>query len=144
MFVRFPFSDLSRYKLRPALVLANTKKGDTILCQITSRPYADKDAVKLSEDSFVRGYLIKVSYARPAKLFTANRSIIEKTVASVHLDVRHTVVERIVSLLNASSRRALSNSEKYCRMNSEGRVHATSVGCSSRSGRNFVAASLLS
>ena len=102
VFVRFPFSDLSRYKLRPALVLANTKKGDTILCQITSRPYADDDAVKLSEDSFVGGHLIKVSFARPTKLFTANRSIIEKTVASVNPDVRKSVVERIVSLLNAS------------------------------------------
>ena len=36
----FPFSDLTASKLRPALVLANSGKGDWVLCQITSNPYA--------------------------------------------------------------------------------------------------------
>ena len=39
--VRFPFSDLSEAKLRPALVLADSGRNDWILCQITSNPYAD-------------------------------------------------------------------------------------------------------
>ena len=39
--VRFPFSDLSNSKLRPAVVLAGVGRGDWILCQVTSRPYAD-------------------------------------------------------------------------------------------------------
>lgn len=34
--VSFPFSDLSRSKLRPALVIAEAGRGDYILCQITS------------------------------------------------------------------------------------------------------------
>jgi hypothetical protein len=38
--VRFPFSDLSFMKLRPALVLADAGRGDWVLCQITSNPYA--------------------------------------------------------------------------------------------------------
>ena len=37
--VRFPFSDLSGSKLRPALVLAATGRGDVLLCQITSNPW---------------------------------------------------------------------------------------------------------
>ena len=36
--VRFPFSDLTSSKLRPAVVLADAGKGDFILCQITSNP----------------------------------------------------------------------------------------------------------
>lgn len=36
--VRFPFSDLTGSKLRPALVLADTGRGDVRLCQITSNP----------------------------------------------------------------------------------------------------------
>ena len=43
--VRFPFSDLSQTKLRPAVVLANAGRGDWILCQVTSKPYADSAAV---------------------------------------------------------------------------------------------------
>ena len=39
--VRFPFSDLSQSKLRPAVVLANAGRGDQILCQITSKRYGD-------------------------------------------------------------------------------------------------------
>jgi len=45
--VRFPFSDLSQQKLRPALVLADAKRGDYILCQITSQPYHDQRAIQL-------------------------------------------------------------------------------------------------
>jgi mRNA interferase MazF len=43
--VRFPFSDLSSSKLRPALVLAPAGGTDWVLCQITSSPYSDPAAV---------------------------------------------------------------------------------------------------
>ena len=33
--VRFPFSDLSESKLRPAVVLADAGRGDWVLCQVT-------------------------------------------------------------------------------------------------------------
>ena len=47
VFVHFPFSDLSKSKLRPALVLADAGKSDLILCQITSQPYTDIKAIVL-------------------------------------------------------------------------------------------------
>ena len=36
--VRFPFSDLSETKLRPAVLLADAERGDWVLCQVTSKP----------------------------------------------------------------------------------------------------------
>ena len=39
--VRFPFSDLSQIKLRPAVVLAHAGRADWIMCQVTSKSYAD-------------------------------------------------------------------------------------------------------
>lgn len=45
----FPFSDLSHAKLRPAIVLADAGRGDWILCQVTSNPYADTAAVILTD-----------------------------------------------------------------------------------------------
>lgn len=48
VFVRFPFSALSQYTLRPALVL-KAEKGDFILCQITSQAYADVQAIRLNK-----------------------------------------------------------------------------------------------
>ena len=46
--VRFPFSDLSQTKLRPAIVLADAGRGDLVLCQVTSRPYGDAAAEPLA------------------------------------------------------------------------------------------------
>ena len=43
--VPFPFSDLSQTKLRPTVVLSDVGQGDWILCQITSNPYGDRQAI---------------------------------------------------------------------------------------------------
>lgn len=61
--VPFPFSDLSRSKYRPALLLADAAKGDWIACQITSNPYADLRAVEITSEDFVIGGLQRTSYA---------------------------------------------------------------------------------
>ncbi len=97
--VHFPFSDLSQQKLRPALVLAGVNKGDCILCQITSQPYHDQRAIQLEQSSFTHGHLIKTSYVRPAKLFTANTGIVERVVAHLKPEIRQDVVRHIVELL---------------------------------------------
>ncbi len=101
VFVRFPFSDLSQYKLRPALVLAQAGKSDFILCQITSRVYADAQAIQLREDHLATGHLRKISYVRPEKLFTAHIGIMEKTVARVKPEIRQMTIHKITERLNA-------------------------------------------
>ena len=61
--VPFPFSDLSQTKLRPAVVLADAGRGDSILCQVTSKPYGDPRAIQLDDASFRAGSLRATSYA---------------------------------------------------------------------------------
>jgi PemK-like, MazF-like toxin of type II toxin-antitoxin system len=97
--VRFPFSDLTRTKLRPALVLADAGRGDFLLCQITSNPFADPRAVELGEGSFERGTLHRTSYARPAKLFTASESVILRAVAKLEQRAHGKVVTAVVELI---------------------------------------------
>lgn len=97
--VRFPFSDLSHSKLRPAVVLADAAKDDWILCQVTSRPYSDSRAIELNRSSFAKGSLHSVSYARPGKLFTANQSLIVRQVGILKDDALKQVVEAVVELL---------------------------------------------
>lgn len=80
----FPFSDLSRKKLRPALLLADAGQGDWIPCQITSNPYADSRAITLADSEFVEGGLQRVSYLRPGKLFTCHESLPINTVGSLN------------------------------------------------------------
>ena len=95
----FPFSDLSAQKLRPALVLADAGRDDWVLCQITSKPYADSRAVELLDTAFAQGGLQLASYARPGKLFTAHASLIRSVVGELNDAAHQRVLEAVVSLL---------------------------------------------
>ncbi|MBF0469246.1 MAG: type II toxin-antitoxin system PemK/MazF family toxin [Desulfamplus sp.] len=97
--IPFPFSDLSKSKLRPALVLASAGKKDWILCQITSQPYADSNVIELSNHDFEDGFLRKVSYIRPAKLFTANESLVVSRVGCLKHGAFVVVVNAIIAIL---------------------------------------------
>ncbi|MGI8409074.1 MAG: type II toxin-antitoxin system PemK/MazF family toxin [Pyrinomonadaceae bacterium] len=98
--VRFPFSDLSNAKLRPAIVLADADRDDWILCQVTSQRYTDLKAIEITGDDFVSGSLKKVSYARPSKLFTANSIIIERSVGVLNKAKFAEITDVIVSLFS--------------------------------------------
>jgi len=100
--VRFPFSDLSNSKLRPAVVLARVGRGDWILCQVTSKPYADAGAIPLHNGSFTSGSLQLVSYARPGKLFTANESLVVTVVGTLANDPFRQIIEAAVGILQNS------------------------------------------
>ncbi len=99
--VPFPFSDLSRTKMRPAVVLADAGRDDWILCQVTSNPYGDEKAIVLSEKDFQSGALRVTSYARPGKLFTANASLIVESVGELKKSTIKKMVESVVTILNA-------------------------------------------
>lgn len=101
--IRFPFSDLSRTKLRPALVLADAGKGDWILCQITSKSYSDNAAVCIDVNDFASGSLPLTSYARPGKLFTANNSLFEKPLGKLATTKHREVIESVCHLLKVSN-----------------------------------------
>lgn len=79
----FPFSDLSKSKKRPALVVANLEGDDLILCQITSEARIDNYSIILSNDDFKKGSLNLTSMARPNRLFTADKSIILYKIGSL-------------------------------------------------------------
>ncbi len=99
--VRFPFSDLTHSKLRPAVVLADSELGDTILCQVTSNPYSDPRSIDLTDVDFEQGSLQRTSYVRPGKLFTANESLIVREVGMLTPETQQKVVEGVVRLLRS-------------------------------------------
>lgn len=96
--VPFPFSDLSQSKIRPALVLADAGRGDWILCQITSKPYADPRAVRLDEAAFATGGLQLTSYVRPGKLFTANETLMLESVGKLRGDKLRAILQAVGEL----------------------------------------------
>ena len=101
--VPFPFSDLSQSKRRPAVVLASAERGDWILCQITSKPYADARAVELTDADFARGGLRLVSYARPTKLFTAHESLFVAEVGFLSAVALKRIADEVVSVIQRSA-----------------------------------------
>lgn len=98
--VSFPFSDLTRSKRRPALILASVGQGDFVLCQITSNPYSDPKAIEPSDKDFEEGSLGRTSYARPGKLFTAHDSLITGRVGKLSQASRQKVVGAVIALID--------------------------------------------
>ena len=102
--IPFPFSDWSQAKLRPAVVLADAGRGDWVLCQITRNPYGDARAILLEDASFAVGALRVTSYARPGKLFTANRTLMVTQVGTLKAEPLQQIIEAVVALLHTSRR----------------------------------------
>jgi mRNA interferase MazF len=96
--VPFPFSDLSRSKIRPALVLADAGRGSWILCQITSKSYADARAFRLDYGDFAEGGLRIASYVRPGKLFTANETLILETAGRLKPETIRAILKEVAAL----------------------------------------------
>jgi mRNA interferase MazF len=101
--VRFPFSDLSASKLRPAVVLAGVDRDDWILCQVTSSSYSDARAVEIAESDFASGSLMRTSYARPGKLFSANTSLMQRVVGTLNAPKQKVVVDAVVAILRPNT-----------------------------------------
>lgn len=100
--VRFPFSDLSATKLRPAVVLADVERGDWVLCQLTSNAYSDAGAIQLQDENFANGSLKRVSFARPGKIFTAHETLMVSKVGNLNDESLRKIVDAIIHLLQSS------------------------------------------
>jgi mRNA interferase MazF len=86
------------------VALADAGRGDWILCQVTSNPYGDPRAVRLTAASFSSGSLRSDSYARPGKLFTASGDLMVAQVAILKADTRKQVIEAVVAVLRGADK----------------------------------------
>ena len=99
--VPFPFSDLSGAKKRPALVLAELKGSDLILCQITSQHTRDDYSIELTDKDVTNGKLKTSSNIRPNKIFTTDESIIIYKAGNLNEVKMTTVTKKVVDILKA-------------------------------------------
>lgn len=97
--VPFPFSDLSRSKRRPALVVQHFNGEDLLLAQITSQTVRDEYAISLGNNDFKEGSLKKSSNIRPNKLFTCSKNLILYRVGSLETSKMSDVIQSIKDLL---------------------------------------------
>jgi mRNA interferase MazF len=73
--IPFPYSDLTKSKLRSALVLAEVGRGDFLICQISSQQYCDLHALLLNDSGFVSGGINLDSFIRGLRLHTDRRAL---------------------------------------------------------------------
>ena len=97
--VPFPFSDLTRSKRRPALVIAELEADDLILCQITSREIRDNYAIFLEENDFESGIIKQKSNIRPNRIFTADRHIVIYRAGHLKPDKIKETINKILDIL---------------------------------------------
>ncbi len=83
--VRFPFTDGSEFKKRPALILSNAKvnkTGDYLLVQITSKTHHD-DLSMIIDNRDCSNPLPLKSSIRAHKIFTAHESLLLSKISKV-------------------------------------------------------------
>ncbi len=101
--VRFPFTDLSSEKLRPALILSDeSKSGDFILAFITTQlGQQEKHDILLSANykDFQQTGLKKESILKLNKLTALNKRIILGKIGSLSSEVINQVNSNLKSLL---------------------------------------------
>ena len=101
--VKFPFTDLSTKKLRPALVLASpNKEGDVSLAFISSQlNKRDKFDVTLlpQENDFNQSGLKKGSLVKVNKIITLNKKIVLGKIGSLSQGKKKQVDEKLREFL---------------------------------------------
>lgn len=96
--VKFPFSDVSTIKKRPAIIISLEKvnqTGDYIMIQITSKEMNDGFSVEI-ENSDISPVLPLKSFARSHKVFTLHKSLILSKIG----ESSSSFLDRIVVALN--------------------------------------------
>ncbi len=96
--VPFPYADFTRFKKRPAVVTGIAEFNNLILCQITSQAHTSKRAITLTSSDFSQGGLPIKSYARPDKLFTIERSLIQRQLGVLTKDKTNAIKSNIRSI----------------------------------------------
>jgi mRNA interferase MazF len=79
---RFPFTDLSRHKRRPAIVVSrdNDGRADVIVCFITSRPRTGRDMAPIAATAETG--LKTASVVRFDKIATLEKAVITGKIAT--------------------------------------------------------------
>ncbi len=97
----FPFSDLKSSIKRPALIVANLRGDDLILCQITSKKHPDPYQIMLNQKDFSDGSLNITSFIKPSILFTLRKSIILYKAGKINKNKIKEVEDKICNIIRS-------------------------------------------
>lgn len=97
--VPFPFTNLKKQKVRPALVVSkrNAPHSDLVICGITSQNDPKQSQVTLHAEDFVDKDLPLQSYVRTRKLVSLHQSIAIKRIARLNAACVQTVLSSLLA-----------------------------------------------
>jgi mRNA-degrading endonuclease toxin of MazEF toxin-antitoxin module len=98
--LEFPFSGRSASKVRPAIVVSNSKinkKSDVILAAITSRVRNDEFSFAPNNDCLTKSLHRNDCEIRCHNLFTAEKSVIRKKISSLKPGKFSGLFQKIIS-----------------------------------------------
>ncbi len=102
VWVKFPFSDSSTTKLRPALIISNNlinSTGDYLLMQVTSKLRNDSLSFRINKYDFIGSSLLKESELRLHKIFILNKTLIAGGITSVSPEFMKTIISELMKLV---------------------------------------------
>mgnify|MGYP006298855605 CR=1 FL=1 len=103
--IKFPFSDLSRVKKRPSLIISNdlvNQTGDYLMVQITSKIRNDELSLEINQKHYIDQKALPLqSYIRLHKIFLLNEDLIISKYTAVKESFMNTIIERIIKLLKS-------------------------------------------
>lgn len=99
--IPFPYTDLSQFKKRPALILKDLGNEDYLLAMITSKAYNSSYSLFINVDDFIFGSLPVESYVRCNRLFEVNSIIILKKAATLTSIFTRQVIDKLIDFLKS-------------------------------------------
>jgi mRNA interferase MazF len=103
LLIAFPFSDLTKAKQRPVLVLSNKSHNDSssdfICCGITSNLDNKKHSIVLDKSDVRQGSIPKTSRIKFNKIFTLEKSLVVKRLGRINAEKLKRVQKALMELL---------------------------------------------
>lgn len=99
---RFPFSNLTNFKVRPVLVLSkdsyNRRYADIIVCAITSNLEETEYGITITTENLVEEHLKLTSKIRVDAITNIEQDIIIKKIGSLKIEVFKKVLNKVNTL----------------------------------------------
>jgi mRNA interferase MazF len=100
--VKFPFTDGSEFKKRPALIISNNRLNSTedfLIVQITSKLHSDGLSININDKDCLTALPLK-SFIRPHKIFTLHKSLIISKINQVETNFLKAISDKIYELID--------------------------------------------
>ena len=99
----YPFSDLQRTKVRPAIVVSNNifnkKSDDCIMVPLTTVIKDEPYSIIISQEDLASGKLLKPSRVRADKIFAVEKGLIIMKIGVINDKTFDNIKEEIVKFL---------------------------------------------